>query len=58
VDVGPEFFAGCFVDVLHNLIVFRDRETPGKVPMLVIDEEEVCHYFLDTEALDKALRGL
>ena len=34
--------------------VWRERYGE-KVPVLLIDEEEICHYFLDIEALDMAL---
>lgn len=29
----------------------------SKVPVLVVDGREVCHYRLDREALKRALRG-
>lgn len=35
----------------------RWRERYGlKVPVLALGDEEVCHYFLDHEALDRVLR--
>jgi hypothetical protein len=34
------------------------RRHGHRVPVLVIDDEELCHYRLDSTRLDRALQGL